>query len=140
MVVLTSFEPEHFEQLSGAFLAIEVALRAKEGQLNVLDSGGSREQVEGLENEANSTAADRRQLFFFERGDDAFEQVTATGGTIETSDDVHQGRLARTRRAHNREELAARDAKRDVPQSLHLDFTHTIGLVQAFDLDNRRHR
>ena len=141
IVVLAPFEPEHFEQLLGALLAMEVALRVKERQLDVLDGAGSREQIEGLENEANSTAADRRQLFFFERGDiDAFEQVTATGGTIEASDDVHQSRLARTRRAHDCEELAALDAKRDVPQGLHFDFAHTVGLVQAFDLDNRRHR
>ena len=63
MVVFAPLEPEHFEQsLRRAARHRRVQRRVKQRQLDVLERAGAREQVEALKDEADSTAADRRQL------------------------------------------------------------------------------
>jgi hypothetical protein len=76
-----------------------------------------RQQVEALKDEADGPVAQRRQCVAVELGDIATDQeIVAAGRRIEAAEQVHEGRLARTRRAHDGHELAGRDRQIDPAQ------------------------
>ena len=67
------------------------------------------------------------------------EQVAARGRAIEAAEDVHQRRLARARRAHDRDELARRRSRaRRRASALHLDVAQLVDLGRRRELDERR--
>src|SRR5690606_7961825 len=74
-----------------------------------------------------------------ERGDiDAVARVAAAAGRVEAADQVHQRRLARTRRPHDRHEVAARDAQVDALERDHLGLrAGRVDLAQPARLDHR---
>src|SRR5581483_10687223 len=77
-----------------------------ERQLHVAKGGRARHEVEALEDEADLAVTDERELELVEpRNVDPVEQVPARRGDVETSDQVHERRLAATGRAHDRDEL-----------------------------------
>ena len=78
-----------------------------------------RQQVEELEDEAELVAAQLGQLAVVEAGDlVAVERDRARGRRVEAGEDVHQGRLARARRAHDRGEAAALETGADLDQGV----------------------
>ena len=56
---------------------------------------------------------------------------------VEAAEDVHQRRLARARRAHDRDELALVDGQRDAAQRVHLDVAQLVDLGDPVELDDR---
>ena len=76
-------------------------------QLDVFQRRRARQQVELLEHESDRAVADAGQLVGGEPGDVlAVEPVGARRRHVEAADHVHERRLARARRAHDRDELA----------------------------------
>ena len=66
-----------------------------EGQLDVVQSGGAGQQVEGLEDEADFLVADTGQFIVVEGAHQlVVEPIVAFGGRIEATDQVHEGRFA----------------------------------------------
>src|SRR5579863_3081840 len=65
------------------------------------------------------------------------EQACAARGLIQAPDDVHERRLARTRRAHHRDGFAALDLQRYVVERHDFLGAYAIDLAQATCLDHR---
>ena len=83
-------------------------------------------------------AADARELRLGELRDiDAVETVVAAGRPVEATEDRHQRRLARSRRAHDGDELAALDGQADAAQRMHVDVADVIGPRDVLDSDDR---
>src|SRR6187402_1366356 len=100
-------------------LLVGLAAGDRERQHQVLLGGEDREQVEELEDEAELVAAQLGQLAVVEAGDvNAVELDPAGGWLVEAGEDVHQGRLAGARRAHDRGEAVALEAGGDAVQSI----------------------
>ena len=64
-------------------------------------------------------------------GGNAGEAVAARGGHVEAAQDVHERGLARARRAHDRDVLAAVDRERDAPQRANLLLAHRVRLLDV---------
>src|SRR5690606_20656660 len=80
------------------------------GEEDVLEHRAVREQVEGLEHEADPSAAQAGPLPLAQRRRvDALEQVGAAGGPVEQAEDVEHRRLPRPRRPHHRHVVARFD-------------------------------
>ena len=87
-------------------------------QLDVLDRGQRRQQVEELEHEADLAAAQARELGLAQLVDAlAVEPDLAGRRAIEAGEEVEQRRLAAPARAHDRDELAALDREVDAAQA-----------------------
>ena len=113
------------------------AVRVDQRQLDVLERRRAREQVEGLEDEADLPVADLRPLVAVELRDvHAVEKVAARGRPVEAADDVHERALAGARRAHDGHELARRDRERDAVERAHLDLAHLVDLDEVLDPDD----
>ena len=111
-----------------------------ERQLDVRERRGARDQVEALEDEADLAAAHARERRASSSVAhvDAVEPVPAARRHVEAADDVHQRRLARARRAHDRDEVAALDGQRDAAQRVHLDVADRVRLDDLTQLDDGR--
>src|SRR5439155_1241072 len=107
-------------------------------KLHVLDGVEARQQVEGLEHEADVLVADRRELVVGELSHVLpGEHVRAGIGYVEATEDVHERRLARARGTHDRDELARSDVEIDAPERVHRDLsTDRVGLCDAAELDD----
>src|SRR5215831_12314097 len=80
------------------------------GDFHVLGSSRRGQQVVALEDEAESVAAECRQLVGRQRCHIAAADLIATGTwPVEAADDVHERRLAGTGLAHDGDELAGAD-------------------------------
>jgi hypothetical protein len=89
-------------------LVVDATAGDRERQHDVLLSREDRDQVEELEDEAELVAAQLGEVAVVEVADlHAVEHDRAGGGAVEPGEDVHQRRLAGTRRAHDRAESAA---------------------------------
>src|SRR2546425_578996 len=65
------------------------------------------------------------------------EDVLAGVGDVEAADDVHERRLARARRAHDRDELALVDVEVDPLERVHdVVLAHAVGLRDPAKLDD----
>ena len=110
-------------------------------QFDVVERGRPRQQVESLEDEADAPVAHFRQLVLRHRRDVlAVEQVLAGRRPIQAADDVHEGRLARSRRSGDGQELAARHVDIDAAQRAHLVIADDEGLDQVARRDHRWRR
>ena len=67
----------------------------------------------------------------------AVESILAAGGPIERAQDVHERRLARPRRPHDREVLAVRDLEREVVERVQVLVAAPVDLVQVVGADER---
>src|SRR2546430_16672512 len=93
-----------------------------EWELDVLDRVQPRELVVRLKNETDVFVADRGELIIGELVDVLTrEHVGASVSDVETSEHVHERRLARSRRAHDREKLRGPDVQVDSAQRVHRD-------------------
>ena len=91
-------------------LRVQRRRSVEERQLDVLDRGRAREQIEILEDEPDAAVADLGARVGVDVGDlGAFELIAAARRAIEAAEDVHQRRLPRSRRTGDGDELAARD-------------------------------
>ena len=110
-------------------------------QLHVVQRRGARQQVEGLEDEADLLVADARQLVVVHLADLlAVQEVGALRRRVEAADQVHQRRLARARRPHDGDVLAALDGDGDAAQGVDLLVAHHIGLPEVAGFDQRHSR
>jgi hypothetical protein len=94
-------------------------LRVDERQLHVLQRCGARQKIECLEDETDLLVAHSGQLVVIHRFDrNAVEKVTPRARRIETSDDVHERRLARSGRSHDRDVFTGIDDEIDASKSI----------------------
>src|SRR5450631_2302428 len=102
-------EADESERLLGARFALQLVNRAvHRRKLHVLDGSRARQQVEPLEDEAELSIPNRRQIPLLETGYvDPVEQVAPGAWPVEAAQDVHECRFARAARAHDRDEPAA---------------------------------
>src|SRR5436190_21482355 len=93
---------------------------------------GWREQVEALEEEAEIAAAEKGGLVAVKMFDrHALETERAGGRHVQAAENVHRRRLARTRRAHHRDEIALGNVEIDPIQRLERHCPGAIGLGDA---------
>ena len=128
-----SAQPDRFERRQRPRAAARPVRPARsQRQRDVVERAWSRDQVEALEDEADLAVADHGQLVFVQLPDvDAVEQVATRGRVVEAADDVHQRRLARAGRAHDRHVVAALDGQVDAGDGVHGGVTGAIGLADA---------
>jgi len=109
------------------------------GELDVLDGARPRQQVELLEDETDLGVPDPRELVGREARDVlAVEDVPARGGRVETAEEVHEGGLARARRAHDGHEVATLDRDRDTAEGMHRVGPEVVVLREPFAQDDGR--
>jgi hypothetical protein len=85
------------------------------GQHYIFEDGTVRQEVEGLEDEADAPAAQSGALFIAEgRRVCAVKQVAAAGGAVEAADDIEQRRFARAGGAGDGQPLAWLQAQVDI--------------------------
>ena len=134
-------EPDAGERRHGAFApraAVDAGIDHR--QLDIAEGVDARQQVELLEDEADLAVAQGREPVGAQRLDAlAVEAVAAGRRTVEAADEVHEGRLARARRAHDGDEVACLDVERDAAQR---DDAAAVELVDAAEVAclDERHR
>src|SRR5882724_1014300 len=140
MVRFTVGEPDRREARTGAGAALPRGVPGVEqGQLDVLERGRPGQQVELLEDEADARVPDARELVRGESADAlAVQHVLAGGRPVEAAQEVHEGRLARSRGPHHGDELAALDRDRHAAERVDGVRTEVIVLRQALGGDDRR--
>ena len=114
-------QPHPRERIAGERPAL---LRAQagvdQGQLHVVQRRGPWQQVEGLEHESDLLVPDPGQLVVVQLGHPvAVQPVLAAGRAVEAADQVHEGGLARARRAHDGDELVLPDDHVDAAERVH---------------------
>ena len=107
-----------------------------------MQRGGAGQQVEGLEDEADLLVANAGEFVVIEFADHlAVEPVETLARRIEAADQVHQRRLAGSRRTHDGDILVALDTQVHATQRVYLLFgAHVIGLPEIFGADDAGRR
>src|SRR6266566_720403 len=104
----------------------------KHRQFDVLEGRGAREKIESLEHKSDFlTAYVGAFVFRHLRNVFTVENVLSSGRLIETANDVHGGRLARSRRTHDGHKLTFADGERDTAQCVNFDVSHRVSLVDV---------
>ena len=124
---------------------LEEAIRARpcvrdsdqlEGNEHVLAGGQVLEELEGLEDEPDALASEEGQSVLVERTQiDAVQLDASLAGAIQTRQEPEEGRLAASRRTHDRDELPSGHLEVHVPEDDDLGFTRaqTLGEATAKD-------
>jgi hypothetical protein len=87
-----------------------------------------------LEHEADAAPTEHRECAVGEFRDLGVAEPRASGGgAVETGHDVHEGGLARARRAHDGGELAAAEPERDVVERGHGSRAVAVPLAEPGD-------
>ena len=125
------------ERLIGALGAV---LRRHAGvderQLDVVERGRARQQVERLEDEPDLLVPDPRQLVVVHLAHLlVVQQVAALRRRVEAADEVHERRLARPGRAHDRDVFAALDGDGHAPEGMDLLRAHLVGLPKILSFN-----
>src|SRR2546430_2025920 len=109
-----------------------------ERQLDVLDRVQPREQVVRLKDESDVLVADPSELVVGQLADVlAREHVGAAVGDVEAAENVHECRLPRPRRTHDRDELRGPDIEIHPAQRVHRDLPpDAVRLGDATKLDD----
>ena len=125
----------------GAALALGTrAIGVGERQHDVLQHGHARQQVEALEHEPDLGRADLGELVVGELGHiEAREQIGARGGGVQAAEDVHEGRLARSGRAGDGDELAGVDGEVDIVEHMRESGFGLEDAVDAAHVDDGSH-
>ena len=130
-------EPHLLEQLVEPGL-VGLLAGDRERQDDVLLGVEHRQEVEELEDEADVLAPQLRQLRVVEPRDlGAGDLHRARGRLVEAREDVHQGRLAGARRAHDRDELAGADVEVDAAERVDRGLALAVAARQLTRLDRR---
>src|SRR6056297_772730 len=100
-----------------------------EREEDVLCCGQGRHQVERLEDEADLLAAQAGELAVGQRGEvDTTDRDAAGRERVEAGDVLHEGRLTRPGRAHDRGESTAFEVDADVIERVHRRIAGAVGL------------
>jgi hypothetical protein len=122
-------------------LAVGLAPGQGERKEDVLLRVEDRHQVEALEDEAELVAPHPRQLAVLEAGElRPVDRDGARGRTVEARQEMHQGRLARTRRSHDGGESAGREVDRDIVEGVHRRVALAEGTAQVEGRDDEGDR
>src|SRR5690242_16292358 len=99
---------ETFHRLLMSFGSLQLrGAVIEERQLHVVERGRSREQVESLEYDSNLPIPDDREVVLrHPRHVFPIEDVRTAGGTIEAAENMHQRRLAGSRRPGDGDEFS----------------------------------
>src|SRR5512145_2572368 len=129
-VVGAGTEADLIEQSRGLAMPLdrgEIVRAVEQGQLDILDGGGAGKEIEALEDEADLVVPQHRALVPVEARDVlATEEVSAGGGAIEQAEDVHQGRLARSRSPDDGDEGPLVDGQAHAAQSVDGDVPENV--------------
>jgi Cu/Zn superoxide dismutase len=107
-------------------------------QLDVGERGGTGQQVERLEHEADFLVADPGQGIITQFAHPvSVEPVLAFGRRVETADHVHERGLARPRRPHDRHELVAANGDVDPSEGVHDFAPHVVLPLEVAGDDHR---
>src|SRR5437016_10033757 len=114
-------QPDAGERPGGLLAPLARRLpRVDQRQLHVVERRRTRQQVEGLEDESDLLVADAGQLVI---GQIAHllpvQPVFARRGCVQAADQVHERRLARTRRPHHRDVSVLADLQAPAPHGAH---------------------
>ena len=108
---------------------VEVAAGEIGRELDVLERGEGGDEVEGLEHEADAVTTQDRQLLLRHAGEPLAGDLDLAGGEgVETSEAVHEGRLAASRRTHDGGEHPLRDVDGDMVEGPDCDVTLAVDL------------
>ena len=131
-------EANDAQRLPRAFLPLSDAVsRNPERQFNVLERRQQREQAERLEHEAHLVAANFREFLFPHCGQVlSFEEDLAGRRLVEPGHEVQQRRLARTRSADERNELARRNLQGHVVDGRDLLRPHVVHAGEVLNVDD----
>src|SRR6185437_3850643 len=106
--------------------------RVHERKLDVLERGGAGKQVERLEDEPDFLVSDVRKLIVRHVGDEgAVEPVLASVRRVEAADEIHQRRLARSGRAHDRDVFVATHGDVHATQGAHYLAAHVVFALET---------
>src|SRR5690349_4318268 len=109
-------------------------------QLDILQRGMGREQVEALEDETQLAVPNPRPLRLRQPSDLlTTQQVLSTAGGIEAAEDVHEGGLAGTRRPHHGDIVASINPQADASQRVDHLSGHMVLLSKVDRLQNGAH-
>ena len=115
---------------------VGVAPGDRERQQDVLLRGEDGQQVEGLEDEPDLVAAQLGQAGVVEPGElGAVERHRAARRLVEAGEQVHERRLPRTRRPHDRGERAGGKPDADPTQRVDPRFAGAVGADEVGRLD-----
>jgi len=118
----------------GGFLAA-----IEQRQFDIFLGRGAGQQVETLEDETQTMAAQQRPLVAIELFDmNAAKQVLAGGRRIETAENVHRRRFAGTARPHDGDEFAGGNAQIDAAQRQKGRLPFAVALGNAAQFNERR--
>ena len=139
MVIFATAEPDGGQRLLGPSALLSLRqVAVDERELDVLDRARTRQEIEVLEDEPDFSVADRGALIRRKAGDvDAAQPIRTAGRPVETAEDVHQGRLARARGPHDRDELTRADLEGHAAERMHFRLTHRVDLRELPDGDQR---
>ena len=114
-------------------------LGEEQRELDVLEGVEDGDEVVELEDEADVPRAPRGQGGLVEARDlPAVNDDAAARRPIDAGDEVQQCGLARARRPHEREEVAARNVEGDAVQDRDFEFVAVVDLVDVLDVNERR--
>ena len=110
----------------------------QQGELDVLERRGSRQQVESLEDEPDLLVAHARELALRQLGHVAAVEPIGSGRRpIETPEQVHEGGLPRPGGPGEGDELSRLHVERDAAQRSNVDFADVVGPRQVADGNER---
>src|SRR4051812_2267057 len=113
-MVEAASQADSVEEVAGALTAAWVTAGELHGEQDVLLRGEGGEELIGLEDEADLTAAEERHLVFAEVGDVfTVEDDLAGGRGIEAGEEAEEGAFAATRWPHDGGKLALWDFEVD---------------------------
>jgi hypothetical protein len=108
-----------------------------QGQLDIRQGRGTRQEVIGLKDEADLFVPDLGKLVIIQPASvNPFKLINARGWLIKAANDVHQGRLPRARRPHYGQHLATLRLKAHTSESCHLHRAQFVGFGNAIYLDH----
>ena len=110
-----------------------------ERHLHVLERRVAGEQVVSLEHEPDAPIAQGRKAIVVEAGRVLpSHHKPPRAGAVENPDKVHEGGFARSRGAHNGDELTLADRKRRLRQRVYGRVAHAVAPRQSVSLEKHR--
>src|SRR5438477_9575733 len=137
-------QPDPGERLGGVLAPLAGGLpRIDQRQLHIVERRRPRQQVERLEHESDLLVADAGQLVIRQVARLLpIQPVFARARRVEAADQVHQRRLARTRRPHHGDVLVLADLEAHAAQRAHHFAPHVVvarePVGQDHDVGQRR--
>ncbi len=133
-------QPEPVDELAGAPLGVGVRATHPRREQHVRFPGQLGQQVEELEDEADSAPPQRAQRAFGSAGHALAAELDQAGlRAVEAAEQVQQRRLARTRAAEHRDDLAGGDLEIRAVQDAPRRPARTEGLHQPVRADGRHY-